>query len=183
MHENFFFFRFISDKTAWDPNIIYQQSVSNFLTCWKIPTTRPDITHVWPTHQTSLVAKKDLHIFMSDPSSQNTCSAPCTTIGEIRETGYSLVFRAAFWWLCHVKINLSLWILVVLFCFDLGFRKVFLYFNTNLLPSCMSYMEARAEMPCLSAHSLGSKGFWSCTSATSLPPRVGLEPAKDVVEQ
>ena len=34
--------------------------------------------------------------------------------------------------------------------FDLVFQKVFLYFDTGLLPSCMSYMEVCADM--LSEH-------------------------------
>jgi len=70
-------------------------------------------------------------------------------------------------------------------CFDLGFHTSNPVIKYRPDASCMSHMEARQKCPertTLSLHSPGLKGCWSRASATSLPPRMGLEPARRRLE-
>ena len=63
-------------------------------------------------------------------------------------------------------------------------------YSCTLIPACFllacptwGLAEKCPERTTLSPHSSGPKSCWSHASATSLPPWVGLEPAKDAVEQ
>ena len=88
----------------------------------------------------------------------------------------------------NVKVTQCTYCTLIFVCF------VFIWasgrYSCNLIPAyfhlaCSTWGLAQKcpERTTLSPHSSDSKGCWSHASVTSLLPRVGLEPAKDAVEQ
>ena len=73
-----------------------------------------------------------------------------------------------------------------LFCFDLGFHISNPVIEYRLDPSCMSYMEARAEMPWENNSQFPfprAQRVANCVHLQLASPTEELEPAQDTVEQ